>query len=90
MATMTEPAGTQETIRESVGPALEVIEGNVRQARRAVVASQHAAEDFADSATLQIRKHPLGAVAMAAGASAFVGCVIGFILGWRVPGRESE
>jgi ElaB/YqjD/DUF883 family membrane-anchored ribosome-binding protein len=70
-----------EAIRQRLGPALEAIDENVRQGRRLVVRGRHAAEDAFDASALQVRRHPLGAVALAAGTGALAGCLIGFALG---------
>lgn len=56
MATMME--STTKTIKEHAGPALEVLEENVRDVRRAVVAGRHTVEDCAAETTLQVRRHP--------------------------------
>lgn len=79
MATMTAPTMAREAIKE-----------NARQARRAFVQGQHAAEDFIAGTALQVRRHPLSAAALAAGAGALVGCFIGFALGWRAYRRTSS
>lgn len=84
MATASGFAAATEAVREQVSPALEALEKNVRQARRAVVEGKHAAEDFVATTALQIRRQPLTAVALAAGAGAAVGCLIGFVFGWRL------
>ncbi|MBF8301541.1 MAG: hypothetical protein HW394_1911 [Acidobacteria bacterium] len=83
MATMTGTAAASEAIREHLRPTLETVERNVRQARRAVVHARHAVEDCVSETGLQVRRHPLGAVASAAGAGVFAGCLIGLALGWR-------
>jgi ElaB/YqjD/DUF883 family membrane-anchored ribosome-binding protein len=67
------------------------LEENVRTARRAIAQSRRAAEDLVDQTTLQVRQHPLASMAVAAGAGALAGCLIGFALGWQArrpaPGR---
>jgi len=71
-----------------VGPALKVLEENVRQVRRAVVHGRHAAEDLAASAALRVRRHPLGTVAAALGAGLLAGAAAGFLCGRSSPGRS--
>lgn len=88
MATMTESA--TKAIREHAGPALEAIEENVRDARRAVVAGRHAVEDCAAETTLQVRRHPFTAVGLAVGIGSLVGCLVGFAFGRRGRSRTSE
>jgi ElaB/YqjD/DUF883 family membrane-anchored ribosome-binding protein len=80
-----------DAIKERLTPALnrlEAIEMNARKARRAAVRGRHAAEDAVADATLSVRRHPIGAVALAAGAGVVAGCVMGFVLGRR--GRNAD
>ena len=89
MATTATPMA--DAIKERLTPALdrlEAIEMNARKARRAVARSRHAAEDAVTDATLSVRRHPIGAVALAAGAGALAGCVMGYMLGRR--GRTAD
>jgi ElaB/YqjD/DUF883 family membrane-anchored ribosome-binding protein len=88
MATMME--STTRTIREHAAPALEALEENVRDVRRAVVAGRHAVEDCAAETTLRVRRHPFMAVGLAVGIGSLVGCLVGFALGWRDRSRASE
>jgi ElaB/YqjD/DUF883 family membrane-anchored ribosome-binding protein len=81
MATMTGTAAACGNIKERFTPALETLEESVRQARRAVVQGRHAAEEFVTETTQQVKHHPIGAVAVAAGAGALAGCMLGFALG---------
>ncbi len=76
MATMIE--STTKTIREHAEPALEALEKNVRDVRRAVVAGRQAFEDCTGEATLQVRRHPFTAVGLAVGVGALLGCLFGF------------
>ena len=71
-----------EAIKERLTPVLDTLDETVRQGRRAMVRTQHAAEDAAASALLQIRRRPSSAVTIAAGAGALAGGLIGFELGW--------
>ena len=79
MATMTESA--TRAIREHAGPALEALEENVRDVRRAVAAGGQAVEDYAVETTRQVRRHPFTAVGVAVGIGSVVGCMVGFALG---------
>ncbi|RPI53402.1 MAG: hypothetical protein EHM55_13870 [Acidobacteria bacterium] len=82
MATMTEAAAAVDAMKDRLNPVLEKFEENVRQGRRVMVRAQHAAEDGVAAAALQVRRHPVSAVAIAAGAGALAGCMIGFAIGW--------
>lgn len=88
MATVTESA--KGAIREYAEPALEAIEANVRDARRAVVAGRQAVEDCTAEATLQVRRHPFMAVGLAVGVGTLFGCLVGFTFGRRGRNRTSE
>jgi ElaB/YqjD/DUF883 family membrane-anchored ribosome-binding protein len=88
MATMME--STTKTIREHAGPAVEALEENVRDVRRAVVAGRHAVEDCAAETTVQVRRHPFMAVGLAVGIGSLFGCLVGFAFGRRGRSRTSE
>ena len=62
-------------------PIRAAVSENVRDVRRAVAAGRHAVEDCADAATLQVRRHPLVSLGIAAGVGMLVGGVIGFVVG---------
>jgi len=82
---MTTPTGAAtgvEAIKERLAPALDTLDETIRQGRRAMVRGQHAAEDAAAAATLVVRRRPLSAVMVAAGAGALAGGLVGFGLGW--------
>jgi ElaB/YqjD/DUF883 family membrane-anchored ribosome-binding protein len=81
MSTIKETA--KDVVSERLNPALESLEQNLRDARRAVAHGRRAAEDFADEATLRIRRHPLSSTALAVAAGMLAGCVMGFALGWQ-------
>lgn len=82
-------AGTAvKTLKGRLAPALETLDGTMRQGRRVIVRGQHAAEDAAAAATRGIRRRPLGTVTMAAGAGALMGGVIGFGLAWLTRCRK--
>lgn len=84
MATITGTAAAGEALRERLNPAIVAIEDNVRQARLAVRHARHAAEDGIGEAQLEVRRHPLAAVALAAGVGVVIGCLAGVALGWRL------
>jgi len=72
---ITETAG--QIIHQRLEPAREAVETRVREARRVVTRARNAAEDFADDASLRIRRHPLSAVAAVASAGLLVGYLAG-------------
>ncbi|MEO8482476.1 MAG: hypothetical protein ABI634_09725 [Acidobacteriota bacterium] len=78
MATIVESA--REAVRERFEPALDCVQEQMRDARRAAVRGQHAVEDFAAGTALQIRRRPLTSMALATAAGAIAGCVVGFVL----------
>ena len=80
MGTMTGAMAPGEIFKERMGPALEAFERNVRDARRAVHNGRYAMEDLFAETTLQMRRHPLRTLALAAGAGALGGCLIGFAI----------
>jgi ElaB/YqjD/DUF883 family membrane-anchored ribosome-binding protein len=84
MATIMGTAAAAETLKERFNPAIAAIEENVRQARLAIRHARHAAEDTVGEAQLEVRRHPLAAVTVAAGVGVFVGCLVGVALGWRL------
>ena len=88
MAIATEAASAVQAVKERLTPALDKLDETMRQGRRIIVGGQHAAEDAAAAATLRIRRRPLGAVMMAAGASALMGALVGFGLGWVTRSRK--
>lgn len=88
MATMTGTTAAKEAIKERLTPALETLEENVREARRAIAHGRHAAEDFIASTALRVKWRPLIALALAAGAGALAGCLIGLALGQRAHVRR--
>jgi ElaB/YqjD/DUF883 family membrane-anchored ribosome-binding protein len=79
MTTVTESAA--KAVRDYTEPVREAVDENMRDVRRAVVAGRHALEDCAAEATVQIRRHPFTSLAIAVGAGALFGCVIGFTAG---------
>ena len=81
MATVSESAA--KAASDYVEPILAALDDNVRDARRAVVAARHAVEDRAAQTVIHVRRHPFVSLGIAAGAGAFLGCVIGFTIGRR-------
>lgn len=79
MSPLTEVAATADAIKQRLGPALDELDARVRRAKRVVTRAQHAAEDGVDAAVTQVRRHPLQAVALAAGVGAFVGAAFGLV-----------
>jgi ElaB/YqjD/DUF883 family membrane-anchored ribosome-binding protein len=63
-------------------PTLESVKDNLRDARRTVATTRHAAEEFAAGAAVKIGRHPLRVVGMAVVAGAVFGSLIGFGAGW--------
>jgi ElaB/YqjD/DUF883 family membrane-anchored ribosome-binding protein len=88
MAIATEGATAMDTFREQFAPALDTLAETRRQGRRALVRGRHAAEDAAAAATLVVRRRPLSAVVLAAGAGALAGALIGLGLGWFARSRK--
>jgi hypothetical protein len=86
MSVMSDTAAAVEGVKERLGTSFEE---NVRHGRRAVVRAQHAAEDSAAAVVLQVRRHPLSALAVAVAAGALVGGLIGFACA-RVGCRDSS
>jgi ElaB/YqjD/DUF883 family membrane-anchored ribosome-binding protein len=80
MATGT-AANAVEAVKERLSPTLDKLDETMRQGRKVIVRGQHAAEDVAVGAALRIRRRPLSAVMIAAGAGALVGALVGFGLG---------
>jgi ElaB/YqjD/DUF883 family membrane-anchored ribosome-binding protein len=76
MATMTELAA--HAVRQYAEPLRTAVEENMRDVRRAVVAGRHAAEDAAGEAKIQVRRHPVVSLGIAAVIGTLFGCLIGF------------
>jgi len=70
---------------EYTDPIRAAVHENVRDARRAVTAARHAAEDCADTTVVQVRRHPFVSLGIAAGIGTLAGCAIGFTVGRRDP-----
>jgi ElaB/YqjD/DUF883 family membrane-anchored ribosome-binding protein len=80
----------QETVAERLSPALDTVEESVRDARRAITQGKYALEDFASGTALQVRRHPLTAVALAGASGALAGWLCGLVVGWRVSRRANK
>jgi len=63
-------------------PTRESVERAVRDARRTVTEARAATEDFVAGTALQVRRHPLTAVGLAATAGLFTGCAFGLAAAW--------
>ena len=79
MATAIQTERASESGRWPTGESLE--EG-LRAVRHAATTARYAAEDAVGEAALNIRRHPLRAVAGAAVLAGLAGVVIGFGAGW--------
>lgn len=88
MAIATEAASAVEAVKERLTPALDKLDETMRQGRQVIVRGQHAAEDAAAAATLRIRRRPLSAIMVAAGAGVLIGALVGFGLGWVTRSRK--
>jgi len=66
----------------SAWPTLESVEQAVRTARRTVNSARAATEDFVAETSLEVRRHPLAAVGIAATAGIAAGCVFGLTAAW--------
>jgi len=80
----------KEVVSERLNAALESLEQNLSDARRAMAHGRRAAEDLVDGATLRIRRHPLSSTALAATVGVLAGCVIGFALGRQAGHRKPQ
>ena len=83
MPTMTGTATPTDGARERCGPAFATLEKNMREATRAIVEGRHAAEDVVAETVREVRRHPLRALALAAGGGAVTGGLVGFVFGRR-------
>ena len=79
MATATQTAHATEPCR---WPTREALEENLREVRRVATTARHAAEDTVAEAALNVRRHPLRAVAGAVLVAGIAGTLIGFGAGW--------
>jgi ElaB/YqjD/DUF883 family membrane-anchored ribosome-binding protein len=77
-----------EAVKELLAPTLDKLDETTRQGRQVVLRGQHAAEDAAAAAALRIRRRPLSAVIIAAGAGALVGALIASGVGRLTRCRE--
>ena len=63
-------------------PTREALEENLREVRRVATTARHAAEDAVGQAALNIRRHPLRALAGVAAVAGIAGVLVGFGAGW--------
>jgi ElaB/YqjD/DUF883 family membrane-anchored ribosome-binding protein len=77
-------------VSERLNPALESLEQNMRDARRAMAHGRRAAEDLIDGATLRLRHHPVSSTALAVSAGVLAGCLLGFALGCQAGHRTPQ
>ena len=79
MAAVSETAA--DVVKAYAEPIRATIEEEIRDVRRAALAGRHAVEDAAAEATVQVQRHPLASLGIAAGVGTLVGCAIGFAVG---------
>ena len=79
MATATQ---TERMIEPGRWPTREALEENLREVRRVATTAHHAVEDAVAEAALNIRRHPLRAVAGTAVVAGVAGLLVGFGAGW--------
>ena len=85
MATATQ---TERVTEPGRWPTREALEENLREVRRVATTARHAAEDAVAETALNIRRHPLRAVAGAALAAGIAGMLVGFGAGWCARTRK--
>lgn len=66
---------------ECADPIRAAVRETVRDARRAVVAGRHAVEDCTDATVIEVRRHPLLSLGIAAGVGLIVGGAIVMTVG---------
>ena len=81
-------ATVSEVDGKCVHPAFEMLEERAREVRKAFADGRHAAEQVTGKAVFEVQRHPLRAVAIAAGVGALAGCMAGFAFGWWVDHRD--
>jgi hypothetical protein len=84
MATATQ---TERVTDPGCWPAREALEENLREVRHVATTARHAAEDAVAEAALNIRRHPLRAVAGAAVIAGISGMLVGFGASWCTRAR---
>lgn len=82
MATAVHTGEVKPTGEPCAWPTRESVEHAVRAARRAVGDARAATEDFVEGTSLEVRRHPLTAVGLAATGGLLAGCVFGFAVAW--------
>ena len=88
MPALIEVAAAGDAIKQQLGPAFERFDEKVRQGKRAIVRAQHAVEDGVGTTVVKIRRHPLRAIALAAGVGGLVGTLFGLVWGRWTARRE--
>ena len=83
MATAVPAGETQHAFgHECAWPTLDSLENAVRSAKHTVTSARNATEDFVAGTTLEIRRHPLTAVGVAATAGLITGVAFGIAGAW--------
>ena len=82
MATAVRTGETHPFGEPYVWPSRESMEEAIRTARRAVNSARNTTEDFVAGTTLEVRRHPLIAVGLAATAGLMAGVVFGLAGAW--------
>jgi ElaB/YqjD/DUF883 family membrane-anchored ribosome-binding protein len=77
-----------EAVKERLSPTLDKLDETIRQSRKIIARGQHAAEDATAATALRIRRQPLSAVMIAAGAGVLVGVLVAFGVGQLTRSRK--
>jgi ElaB/YqjD/DUF883 family membrane-anchored ribosome-binding protein len=77
----------RDAVAERLAPALESLDQDLRNARRAIRQGRRMSQDAVDDASLRVRQRPLTSVALAAAIGALAGCLIGLAFGRRARRR---
>ena len=85
---MTTPLQAERVTEPRRWEVPEAVEENLREVRRVATTARHAAEDAVAEAALNVRRHPLGAVATTAAVAGIAGLLVGFGAGWFVRARR--
>lgn len=88
MATAVQTGEMKKTLEPCAWPTLESVDQAMRNARRAARRARAATEDVVAGTTLEVRRHPLTAVGLAATAGIVTGCAFGFAAAWLWRRRE--
>ena len=79
--------GVRTSGQPSAWQGLESFEDTVRKGRWAVAKVRAATEDLVAGAGLEVRRHPLTALGIAASAGFVTGCLGGFAAAWFIRTR---